>query len=74
MRAHRRRRQPCDHFWFGPGEGIAGILMTHLLPFLDPDFISRLAEILQPIGVTAGNQLRTASTLEGIDVNGSSPN
>jgi hypothetical protein len=47
--------------------------MTRRLPFLDPDLISLLAEILlQP---TARNtQLRTASTLEVFDVNGSFPN
>ena len=46
--------------------------MTRLLLFLDPDFISLLAEILlQP---TAGNPTWHGVNAGSIDVNGSFPN
>lgn len=32
------------HFWFDPAKDVAGILMTQLLPFLDPGFTSLFAE------------------------------
>jgi hypothetical protein len=62
MCTHRLAKTICDHFWFGLGKGIASIPMTRLVPFLDPDFISLLAEIL--LYPTAVNPTRTASTLE----------
>lgn len=53
---HRRREGSCfwaglfnTHFWFDPKSGIAGILMTQLVPFLDPVFMEIYSDFEQAV-------------------------
>jgi methyl acetate hydrolase len=53
---HRRRAGSCfwagllnTHFWFDPKSRIAGILMTQLVPFLDPIFMDAYSESEQAV-------------------------
>jgi methyl acetate hydrolase len=53
---HRRRAGSCfwagllnTHFWFDPKSGIAGILMTQLVPFLDPIFMEVFSDFEQAV-------------------------
>lgn len=52
----RRRAGSCfwagllnTHFWFDPTGGVAGILMTQLVPFLDPLFMDVYSEFEQAV-------------------------
>jgi methyl acetate hydrolase len=53
---NRRRAGSCfwagllnTHFWFDPKSGIAGILMTQLVPFLDPIFMEVYSDFEQAV-------------------------